>query len=230
MPLGDPLPGSRPIDPPSLLHFSAKLENGRLVLPADFPLAALGRNAALTVIVESDQLAPVARPAYLRRESLELCAVGETLYTLRNAHRPAGTASVDPALRAYSRAVRTGLSLRGLTYRQMDALWMEIVLLDPLRVSYRAHGRPRLCACRCRVPWLEEEFLTLNAALSAIVRHCEPHRRTATANTFREIALPILAAPKPTSALLTLGDLANSVSRYATPSAAGQLSLPLAFN
>jgi hypothetical protein len=225
-----PLAAEASASPAVQLRFPARLENGHLILPAAFAAATLRPSAALTLLVDADHFAadPVRRHL-LHREVRELVPVGTTLYTLRPPHRPAGAPALDEHLLTYAKNVWRGLGIKNATYAWMGALWMEIVLLEPLRASYREHGFTRLCSCRCRVPWLEAEFPTLNQALAAIVRLCEPHRASSTANALREIFASFAGPVSDPESWVSLADHAAHLAYCEPVPQAGQLSLPLHF-
>jgi len=225
-----PLPAEGPATPPVQLRFPARLENGHLALPAAFADATLRPGAALTLVVDADDFAAdLVRRHLLHREVRELAPAGATLYAPRSYHRPEGSPALDENLLTYDHKVWLGLSIENPSYAWLDALWMEIVLLEPLRASYREHGFTRLCACRCRVPWLEADFPTLNQALAAIVRLCEPHRASSTANALREVIAPFSGPVNDPRSWFSLADHAAHLAYSKPAPQAGQLSLPLHF-
>jgi hypothetical protein len=166
----------------------------------------------------------------LHRDVRELAPAGATLYAPRPYHRPEGSPALDENLLTYDHNVWLGLGIENPSYAWLDALWMEIVLLEPLRASYREHGFTRLCACRCRVPWLEADFPTLNQALAAIVRLCEPHRQSSTANALREIIAPFAGPVSDRESWFSLADHAAHLAYREPAPQPAQLSLPLHFN
>lgn len=88
---------------------------------------------------------------------------------------------VPPVYRNRTRCLKVGdLSDRvrlGLAY-------VPVILQEPLGLRLRWAGSPELCGCRCCVPALEGEAVSINHAYTLISEAFEPSRRSHTGNVF----------------------------------------------
>ena len=226
------LPGDRPPDAPVQLRFSGRLSNGKLVVSGDLAVVKLAPDTPVTLLLDAHYVTAKERRSLLRREDIMLLPAGEMLYSPRPYRPYKHEAPLDPGLLAYAKNVWAQLDVKDAPYAWMGLLWMEIYLLDPLVLSTREHGGSRLKSCRCRVPWLDAQFPTLNQALAAIVRLCEPHRGSTTANAMQEVFVPLRGSTCDVASWRLLGDYASEIPRVApapTSVKPADLDLPLDF-
>ena len=210
-------PGDHPSDAPVQLRFSGRLSNGKLVVSSDLAVVKLAPDTPVTLLLDAHYVTTAKeRRRLLRREDIILLPAGEMLYSPRPYRPYKHEIQLDPALLAYAKNVWAQLDVKHPPYAWMNLLWMEIYLLDPLVLSTREHGGSRLKSCRCRVPWLDAQFPTLNQALAAIVRLCEPHRGSTTANAMQEVFVAPCGPTSDVASWRSLGDYASEIPR-ATP-------------
>jgi hypothetical protein len=72
--------------------------------------------------------------------------------------------------------------------------YVEIVLLEPLKILIRSTKRARLPRCRCNVPALNATVNSINEAYTRISEAYEPHRASHSGNVFRRVYHETLTA------------------------------------
>lgn len=75
---------------------------------------------------------------------------------------------------------------------QSQWMFAEVLLLEDLDLKMRGDKDPALTQCRCKIPALGEEAISLNHAFTMLSMHYELHRKSHTANVFDRTYIRLL--------------------------------------